>query len=74
MIESVRDYDNCEFVITCDMPKCGANEIIDGVNTIKEAVQFFRSVGWMITLVGEDWRHFCPDCKEFDKFTRRPNQ
>ena len=69
-IESIRDYDELQFSIQCDMPDCKADEYIDS-NNIKDAVRFFREVGWMITLVGEDWRHYCPDCKSFDKFTRR---
>ena len=57
-----------QLVFECDGPKCHSFEEPE-THDFREAVASLRDSGWTMEKLGEDWFHYCPQCKP----RRQPN-
>lgn len=49
------------YEIVCD--QCETEHLFDHVDGWQDFMQQMRDEGWRSRKVGEDWRHYCPDCR-----------
>lgn len=50
----------CEFEAVCD--DCG--EIMPLESSFQESIEILKCEGWGMKKVGDEWMHYCPECKK----------
>jgi len=48
------------YFVECD--HCGTSEELE--DTFEDSRQRLRDLGWQARKAGQEWVHFCPECRE----------
>ena len=55
------DFEVCEMY--CNAKDCNFEAEFDG--EFQECIETAKESGWLIRKEGENWKHYCPTCREF---------
>jgi hypothetical protein len=60
-----------DFVVICDSCEDEDNKLeCTTDHGFKGVTEFMKEQGWQVKKVGDEWLHFCPECKiDFDSFS-----